>query len=81
LLARHAWADNPLFSLTNGSGIPASPFRTDGPQLPVALNPAAGSAAKNKENRVFRNPVDASGRYGAGPAVWRFSVSPEKHRL
>lgn len=33
--ARYAWADNPVFSLTNGSGIPAAPFRTDGPQLPV----------------------------------------------
>jgi sialate O-acetylesterase len=26
---RYAWADNPLGNLTNGSGLPASPFRTD----------------------------------------------------
>lgn len=26
---RYAWADNPVFSLFNGAGLPASPFRTD----------------------------------------------------
>ena len=26
---RYAWADNPEFNLYNGSGLPASPFRTD----------------------------------------------------
>jgi sialate O-acetylesterase len=26
---RYAWANNPLFSLYNGAGLPASPFRTD----------------------------------------------------
>lgn len=26
---RYAWADNPKFSLYNGAGLPASPFRTD----------------------------------------------------
>lgn len=26
---RYAWADNPLFGLYNGAGLPASPFRTD----------------------------------------------------
>lgn len=26
---RYAWADNPVWSLENGAGIPASPFRTD----------------------------------------------------
>ena len=26
---RYAWADNPLCNLTNGAGLPASPFRTD----------------------------------------------------
>ncbi|MCA9048848.1 MAG: sialate O-acetylesterase [Planctomycetaceae bacterium] len=26
---RYAWADNPVFSLINSAGIPASPFRTD----------------------------------------------------
>jgi sialate O-acetylesterase len=26
---RYAWADNPIWSLENGAGLPASPFRTD----------------------------------------------------
>ena len=26
---RYAWADNPVCNLTNGAGLPASPFRTD----------------------------------------------------
>jgi len=26
---RYAWADNPIWSLQNGAGLPASPFRTD----------------------------------------------------
>jgi sialate O-acetylesterase len=26
---RYAWADNPFWSLENGAGLPASPFRTD----------------------------------------------------
>jgi sialate O-acetylesterase len=26
---RYAWADNPTCNLTNDSGLPASPFRTD----------------------------------------------------
>ena len=26
---RYAWADNPIFSLCNGAGLPATPFRTD----------------------------------------------------
>ena len=29
---RYAWADNPDGNLTNASGLPAAPFRTDGPQ-------------------------------------------------
>jgi sialate O-acetylesterase len=29
IAVRYAWADNPTCNLTNGAGIPASPFRTD----------------------------------------------------
>ncbi len=29
IAVRYAWADNPEFSLFNGAGLPASPFRTD----------------------------------------------------
>ncbi|HJQ24074.1 MAG TPA: sialate O-acetylesterase [Blastocatellia bacterium] len=28
---RYGWADNPAVNLTNGAGLPASPFRTDNP--------------------------------------------------
>lgn len=34
---RYAWADYPVCNLYNGEGLPASPFRTSGPQLPAAL--------------------------------------------
>ena len=26
---RYAWAPNPIWSLENGAGLPATPFRTD----------------------------------------------------
>lgn len=29
---RYAWGNNPVCNLTNGTGLPAPPFRTDGPQ-------------------------------------------------
>lgn len=34
---RYAWADNPLWSLENGAGLPASPFRTDDWQVDLRL--------------------------------------------
>jgi hypothetical protein len=34
---RYAWADNPVFTLYNGAGLPASPFRTD--NFPLELKP------------------------------------------
>ncbi len=73
--ARYAWADNPVFNLWNGAGLPASPFRTDGPQLPptVALAPGARpvshrvrSAKATQRGPVWSGgkgaPVDAAGR-------------------
>lgn len=44
---RYAWADNPICNLYNAEGLPASPFKTDGAQLPVAsvggrIRPAQG---------------------------------------
>lgn len=44
--ARYAWADNPVANLVNQEGLPASSFKTDGPQLPVAL--AAPSSGKGR---------------------------------
>ncbi|TCC92356.1 hypothetical protein EZ428_11565 [Pedobacter frigiditerrae] len=29
VVVRYAWANNPVFNLANGAGLPASPFRTD----------------------------------------------------
>jgi sialate O-acetylesterase len=34
---RYGWANNPNCNLYNAAGLPASPFKTDGAQLPVAL--------------------------------------------
>ena len=34
---RYGWAMNPIGNLYNSAGLPASPFRTDGPQLPAGL--------------------------------------------
>jgi sialate O-acetylesterase len=36
----YACAHYPIFNLCNGAGLPASPFMTNGPQLPVSLAPA-----------------------------------------
>ena len=33
---RYAWASDPEWSLTNGAGLPASPFRTDDWPIPPA---------------------------------------------
>ncbi|MDB5105870.1 MAG: Sialic acid-specific 9-O-acetylesterase [Fibrobacteres bacterium] len=64
---RYAWADNPVFNLQNGAGLPASPFRTSGPQLPVGL--AARPSARPSVRHGGLRPVgglperiDASGR-------------------
>ncbi len=35
----YAWAHYPLFNLYNGAGLPASPFKTSGSQLPVSVAP------------------------------------------
>ena len=34
---RYGWASNPVGNLYNSAGLPASPFRTDGPRLPEGL--------------------------------------------
>jgi sialate O-acetylesterase len=38
---RYAWKDWPEYSLANGAGLPASPFRTDDWAVPVAVAPRA----------------------------------------
>lgn len=59
LKARYAWASNPLFSLCNREGLQASPFQTEGPQLPAAaraqdarfMRPAASLRGKVPQPR------------------------------
>lgn len=65
LEARYAWADNPIGNLTNGSGLPASPFRTSGAQLPVALAPRAPAAGPVTRGNLDGTQVDARGRASA----------------
>jgi sialate O-acetylesterase len=77
---RYAWADNPVFGLRNGAGLPASPFRTSGPQLPVSL--AVERTARDRTHATPGRSIftdaeraaasDARGRIGpagAGPRL------------
>lgn len=64
---RYAWSQNPLFSLYNAEGLPASPFRTEGPQLPVAAPrwPVARPASIHPKKEAPPSVVqDALGRTG-----------------
>ena len=45
---RYAWADNPAATLENGVGLPAVPFRTDGPAGGGARAPVPAGAAQGK---------------------------------
>jgi sialate O-acetylesterase len=42
---RYAWGGNPIGNLYNVEGLPASPFRTDGPQIPVSVRRMAARGA------------------------------------
>ena len=46
LRVRYAWANNPTCNLYNAAGLPASPFQTDGEQIPVALAPMRDAAGR-----------------------------------
>ncbi|MDB5104064.1 MAG: hypothetical protein JWP91_1753 [Fibrobacteres bacterium] len=61
LKVRYGWANNPTCNLYNGVGLPASPFQTDGAQLPVALAPAR-TASGRLTLRASTEIVDAVGR-------------------
>jgi hypothetical protein len=43
---RYGWGQFPPTNLYNAAGLPASPFQTDGPQLPVAMAKPPKAAAK-----------------------------------
>ena len=40
---RYGWADHPVCNLFNSAGLPASPFRTDGPEAQRATATSARS--------------------------------------
>lgn len=68
---RYGWGQNPPVSLYNSDGLPASPFQTNGPQLPVALRPAHGNAKVTHGDAPGRAHADALGRKsGARPSLW-----------
>jgi sialate O-acetylesterase len=60
---RYAWGGNPIGNLYNNEGLPASPFRTDGPQIPVSLfrkvrrGAAAGGFAAPPGSDLRRDPL------------------------
>jgi sialate O-acetylesterase len=76
LKVRYAWANNPLGNLVNGAGLPASPFQTEGPQLPTTVRFSGASsrsnkAARRRQLRMEANPlsdfgVEADGRHRVG---------------
>lgn len=63
---RYAWDDNPEWSLLNGSGLPASPFRTDTKDItasaaPARINvPEAVAQELNKANIVLDGNLNES---------------------
>ncbi len=78
---RYGWGQNPPVSLYNSDGLPASPFQTNGPQLPVSLQPRAFGGARPLRNaRVTLDAVreaDALGRSRSGPiALPAYPVRP-----
>jgi sialate O-acetylesterase len=58
---RYGWGQNPPVSLYNQDGLPASPFQTNGPQLPVALRRAPARSPGNL-HATRGGRVDANGR-------------------
>lgn len=74
---RYAWGANPRWSLVNGAGLPASPFRTDrwafvssAPSSPAEDVPAVSLASVDKAELVLDGRLD--------DAVWQ---SLSEHRL
>jgi hypothetical protein len=61
---RYAWADNPVCNLINGSGLPASPFQTNGPQLPLptGVKPTISSSVPRANHAATHQRYDALGR-------------------
>jgi sialate O-acetylesterase len=59
---RYGWGQNPPCNLYNAAGLPASPFQTDGAQLPVAIAPKPPSIAAAPRSGRIPAASDALGR-------------------
>jgi sialate O-acetylesterase len=59
---RYAWAQNPLADLFNSEGLPASPFQSDGPQLPTGIWLVPGPASRERIIAAMPRSADAMGR-------------------
>ena len=57
---RYAWADNPEFSLYNGAGLPASPFRTDDWPVSVTGSLTRLPLPHEKATRFWSAPAERS---------------------
>jgi sialate O-acetylesterase len=55
---RYGWANNPACNLYNGAGLPASPFQTDGGQLPVSLAPGEAFVTRGGNPRILPSGSD-----------------------
>lgn len=71
---RYGWGQNPPCNLFNADGLPASPFQTDGPQLPTAARPGPDRSGRTKPASATtakavdaRDAIDALGRHPETP--------------
>jgi sialate O-acetylesterase len=63
---RYGWAQDPPVNIFNAAGLPASPFQTQGPQLPVALA-SQGRWADTREAKRLPDPARRSITGTSGP--------------
>jgi len=54
---RYAWADNPIFNLFNTEGLPAAPFSTESPAIPVAISQRSPGIAERGQPAPAMNPA------------------------
>ena len=60
-MVHYGWANNPDCNLVNAAGLPASPFRTEGAQLPVPVSLARPERAYGlKSGNLRMTPADAA---------------------
>jgi sialate O-acetylesterase len=71
---RYAWGANPIGNLYNNEGLPASPFRTDGPQIPVSVRRMSAREA------IASKAASAPGAGGLRDPLGRASREPQRAR-